>query len=41
MPWAWIYGIGVSRGQPGMFYLLVAALSTVRLGLLHAVHNME
>ena len=40
MPWAWVYSIGVSHGQPGMFYLLVAGLSTLRLGLLHKVHNM-
>jgi hypothetical protein len=41
MPWAWVYGIGVSRGQPGLFYLLVAGLSAVRLGLLHKVSSMD
>ena len=37
-PWSWIYAWGVNRaGMPGLFYLLIAAMTAAKLALVHAV----
>ena len=35
--WSRVYAMGVSAGQPGAFYFVIAALTTLRMGLFRAV----
>ena len=34
VPWSMVYALGVGRGQPGLFYAVIALLTGVKLWLL-------
>jgi DHA1 family tetracycline resistance protein-like MFS transporter len=36
-PWSWVYAAGVNRGGPGLFYVVIAGMTAVKLALVHAV----